>query len=371
MNRKQLAKKLLSKAGVEINGTNPWDIQIKNEQLYDRVFSHGTLGLGEAYMDGWWDAEKIDDFFFRATSAQLEKSPDLLDWKLSLFIFRHILFNAGSKLYAFDIGEKHYDIGNDLFELMLGKTMTYSCGYWKEAQNLEEAQIAKFDLICRKLQLRPGMRVLEIGCGWGGFAKYASEKYGVTVLGITVSREQATLAKKECFALPIEICLQDYRSLKGKFDRIVSIGMFEHVGYKNYKTYINKARELLRDDGLFLLHTIGGNRSVRAIDPWINKYIFPGAMIPSIKQIGNSLENIFVMEDWQNIGPDYDKTLMAWFKNFDANWEKISAKYGERFYRMWKFYLLSCAGGFRSRKNQLWQIVLSPKGIKGGYASIR
>jgi len=371
MNKKELARKILKRAKISINGDKPYDIQIKNEELYKRFFRYGTVGLGEAYMDGWWDAEKLDEFFYRALSANLKEIPEIKNWRFAFFILKRLIANAGAEINAFNIGKKHYDIGNDLFELMLDKRMVYSCGYWKNANNLDEAQEDKLDLVCRKLYLKPGMKVLDIGCGWGGLVEYMARKYNVKAVGITVSEEQAKYSREICKNLPVEIKLRDYRNIKGSFDRIVSIGMIEHVGYKNYRCYMRKIYDLLNDNGLFLLHTIGGNKSVFATDPWIDKYIFPGGMLPSIKQIGAATENLFVMEDWHNFGQDYDKTLMAWFENFHRHWPKISAKYGERFYRMWKYYLLSCAGLFRSRKTQVWQIVFSKSGVKGGYDAIR
>jgi cyclopropane-fatty-acyl-phospholipid synthase len=255
---------------------------------------------------------------------------------------------------------------------MLDKRMNYSCAYWKNAQNLDQAQENKLELICRKINLKPGMRVLDIGCGWSAFGKYAAEKYDVKVTGITVSKEQVELGRKFCEGLPVEIRLMDYRGLNEKFDRIVSVGMFEHVGYKNYRTFFETANKCLTEDGLFLLHTIGTNKSEDTLDIWSEKYIFPNGMLPSVAQIGKTIENLFVMEDWHNFGTDYDKTLMAWYNNFDKNWEKIKDKYSERFYRMWKYFLLSSAGSFRSRRrSQLWQIVLSKNGVPGGYQSVR
>ncbi|HFC10597.1 MAG TPA: cyclopropane fatty acyl phospholipid synthase [Candidatus Kaiserbacteria bacterium] len=372
---RKIAERLLKEADVTINGSNPWDMQVKNEKVFDEVFSRGSLGLGEAYMAGWWDAEKLDEFFYKILSAHLDrKLLSLLkfkDIKTALYLASASLFNLSSKKRSFQVGKTHYDAGNDLFTHMLDSRLTYTCGYWKDAETLDQAQTAKLDLVCKKVGLKPGMKILDIGCGWGSFVKYASEKYGVTAVGITVSKEQAELARENCKGLPVEIRVEDYRDTRGTFDRIISLGMFEHVGYKNYQTYMEVVHKLLKDDGLFLLHTIGGNKSVHATDPWINKYIFPNSMLPSIKQIGESIEKIFVMEDWHNFGTDYDKTLMAWFENFENNWQHLSEKYDERFYRMWKYYLLSCAGLFRAREAQLWQIVLSKTGVKGGYSSIR
>lgn len=367
---KEVALSLLREADVKVGGSQRWDIQIKNEEFYKRVLRQGNLGLGEAYMDGWWECKSIDQFIYRVIRANLRRKVSL-SGTLLFSIFLGLVLNLQRKSRAFVVGERHYDIGNDLYQRMLDKRMVYSCGYFKDARSLDEAQEAKLELICRKLALKPGMRVLDIGCGWGSLAKYAAERYKVEVVGLTVSRKQAEIARKMCKGLPVGIRVQDYRDTTGKFDRVVSVGMFEHVGYKNYRRFMRVVRRLLKDDGLFLLHTIGRNTSAVSADPWIHKYVFPNGMLPSAKQIGASVERIFVMEDWHNFGADYEKTLLAWFHNFDRSWGDIKDKYGERFYRMWKYYLLSCAGAFRARSIQLWQVVLSPKGVPGGYRSFR
>lgn len=365
-----IAEKLLREAGITVNGNNPWDIQVHHPDFFRRVFREGSLGLGESYMDGWWDSPRLDEFFTRVLRARLDEKLKH-DVKLLSEAILARLFNRQSRRRAFIIGQRHYDLGNELFRNMLDKGMNYSCGYWKNADNLDAAQENKLDLICRKLGLQPGMRVLDIGCGWGGFARFAAERYGAEVVGITVSREQQELGSELSKGLPVEIRLQDYRDLDEKFDRVVSIGMFEHVGYKNYRTYMKVVSRCLTDEGLFLLHTIGGNRSVKSTNPWTNKYIFPNSMLPSVAQIGRAIEGLLVMEDWHNFGTDYDKTLLAWHENFEKNWDRIKHLYDERFYRMWRYFLLSSAGGFRSRSTQLWQVVLSRQGVPGGYQSIR
>ena len=368
---KRVVEKLLNMAGIKINGSHPWDIQIQNERFYKRVITEVELGMGESYMEGWWDAEKVDELICKIIRAELQNKIKH-NFKIAVQLAGFNLINMQSKRRAFIIGKKHYDLGNDLFQYMLDSRMNYSCGYWKDAKSLDEAQENKLDLICKKIYLKPGMKILDIGCGWGAFGKYVAEKNDVEVTGITVSKEQAALGRELCKGLPVEIKLQDYREVNEQFDRIVSVGMFEHVGYKNYPEFFRIAEKNLREDGLFLLHTIGEVRSVKDSDAWTHKYIFPNAMLPSISQIGKAIEGLFVMEDWHNIGADYDKTLMAWYQNFKNNWDKLKKKYGEGFYRMWKYFLLSSAGAFRARnKNQLWQIVLSKNGVPGGYNSIR
>lgn len=367
--RNQL-EKLLKGANIAFNGTNPWDIQVYNPGLYERIITQGTVGLGEAYMDGWWDCSQLDELFNKFCSAQIQSRVKLHPQSIKNGLRAYFINKQSTNLVSQVIAH-HYDIGNDLYNLMLDKRLTYSCGYWKKTRNLDEAQEQKFDLICRKLNLQAGQRVLDIGCGWGSFMKFAAERYRVSCVGITLSVEQATLARQSCEGFPIEIRLMDYRELNEQFNHIVSIGMFEHVGYKNYREYMDVARRCLSDDGLFLLHTIGGNKSVITVDPWMEKYIFPSGMLPSIKQIAQAIEERFVMEDWHNFGTDYDKTLMCWYENFTRHYPHIADKYDERFFRMWTYYLLSCAGAFRARANQLWQIVLSKNGVAGGYVAVR
>lgn len=363
-------RKILGRAGVRINGSRPWDIKVHNNQFYARVLGEGSLGLGESYMDGWWDCEALDQLFFRIFRAGLDEMA--LTWKDGLTSLKARLYNAQNISRSFQVGRHHYDLGNDLYRLMLDDRMIYSCAYWKDAATLEEAQEAKLDLICRKLQLQPSMRLLDIGCGWGGMAAYAAEHYGVSVVGVTVSKEQAEFARYRCRKLPVAIELKDYRELTGTFDRIVSVGMFEHVGHQNYRTFMQHQRNLLTDDGLVLLHTIGRNRSGTTVDKWISRYIFPNSMLPSARQITAAAEKLFIIEDWHSFGTDYDITLMHWFENFDRSFELLPGdRYDQRFYRMWRYYLLACAGSFRARKNQLWQIVLSPSGFTGGYRAPR
>ena len=377
---KKWAQNLLSLVDIKIDGERAWDIQIRDERFYGSVAHRGSLGLGESYMNGWWDAQELDQFFFKVFGANLE-SKVRFSWPAVSSFIEGFLLNLQTRSHAFDIGEKHYDVGNDLYKAMLGKSLTYTCGYWpasptsgqggKDVKNLDEAQEAKLNLVCRKIGLKPGDSVLDIGCGWGSFLKFAAEKYGAHGLGVTVSKEQVNLAKELCGELPVEIRLEDYRNIKGKFDHVVSLGMFEHVGRKNYRDYMEIVHNVLKDGGLFLLHTIGSSRSLVDTDPWIQKYIFPNSMLPSIAQIGKSIEGLFVMEDWHNFGADYDKTLMAWWGNFNRAWPELSKSYSDRFYRMWKYYLMTSAASFRSRRIQLWQIVLSKNGVRSGYIPVR
>ncbi len=370
---KKVIADLLAAADITINGSRPWDIKVLNEDFYDRVFRYGTLGVGEAYMDGWWECEKPDEFFFRAFRGSLEEK--VKNWRTAIHVLKATVFNYQKKSRAAEVAERHYNLSNELYEYMLGKMMAYTCAYWPHAKNLDEAQNAKLDLICKKIGLKPGMKILDLGCGFGSFMKFAVEHYNVSAVGVNLSKEQVRFGREWCKGLPIEFQLIDYREAKGMFDRVISIGLTEHVGYKNYRSLFEVANRALVDDGLFLLHTIGSNESHAATDPWITKYIFPNGMLPSIQQLSGAMEKSFIIEDLHNFGADYDKTLMAWFENFKKHWPELQkndpTNYDERFYRMWTYYLLACAGMFRARRGQLWQFVLSKKGVLGGYTSVR
>ncbi|HXF29048.1 MAG TPA: cyclopropane fatty acyl phospholipid synthase [Chlamydiales bacterium] len=367
---KEEIAQIFSLADIQLNGTRAWDITVHNEGFYDRVLSGGSLALGESYMDGWWDSAALDDCMAHILQAHLDEEVTFT-WDLFVAYCKASFSNLQDKMGSMKVIDQHYQLGNDLYSKMLDPLMMYSCGYWKSASQLEQAQEAKCDLICKKLGLQKGMRVLDIGCGWGGFSKYAAEHYGVEMVGITLSENQAKQAREVCKGLPVEIRVQDYRDLNESFDRILEIGMFEHVGVKNYPIFMQTVHRCLKPGGLFMLHTIGRNSSGNITDPWIEKYIFPNSVLPSISQIGSSVEGLFVMEDWHNFGCDYDKTLMAWFRNFDAHWSSLQQVYGPRFYRMWKYYLLSCAAAFRTRNIQLWQVVLAKEGVAGGYSRIQ
>jgi cyclopropane-fatty-acyl-phospholipid synthase len=356
--------RMLAKADIRLDGPRSWDIQLHSPDVLERIVSRGSLGLGESYMDGDWDAGRLDEFFTHLLRARLDREVKPLS--LLLPVLRERVFNRQNPRRAWQVGERHYDLGNDFYQSMLGPSMTYTCGYWKNADTLDQAQEAKLELICQKLRLKPGMRLLDIGCGWGGFMAYAAARHGVECVGVTVSREQAAFARQRHPDPRLEFRLQDYRGIEGQFDAIASIGMFEHVGKKNYRTFMRVVRSCLADDGVFLLQTIGKNERAGITDPWIEKYVFPNGEIPAINHISDAMDGLLVTEDLHNFGADYDKTLMAWHSNFEAAWSRFADALGERFHRRWRYYLLSCAGAFRARDLQLWQWTLSKQGIHGG-----
>jgi cyclopropane-fatty-acyl-phospholipid synthase len=357
-NPEGFVRELLEKAGIEVGGSAPHDIIVHDKRFYARVARDGALGLGESYIDGWWDSPSIDQMITRIHLARL---PDRIrkNWKFIAAVLKARLLNLQSRKRAFQIGEHHYDVGNDLYKAMLDKRMAYTCAYWKDAKTLDEAQEVKLDLVCRKLGLREGMRVLELGCGWGSFAKYAAEKYGVAVTGYTVSKEQIALGRELCAGLPVDLRLEDYRNAEGTYDRVLSIGIMEHVGYKNYRTYMQVVDRCLAPDGVSLIHTIGSSTSEPTSDPWTQKYIFPNGHLPSVAHLAAAMEGLFVLEDFHNFGPHYDPTLMAWHRNFTEAWPQLRAQYDDRFFRIWTYYLLMSAAAFRARYIHLFQLVMT------------
>lgn len=373
---KDLFSAYLEKAGISINGSKPYDIRINDESMFKRVKFNPALAVGESYMKGEWDCDRLDELFDKICQNRLDQQFDD-KWLITLSSLVNTLVNFQSHSRSKQVAEKHYNLGNEFYKDMLGKSMAYTCAYWKNAASLDEAQYNKFDLVCRKVHLKPGDNVLELGCGWGSMAKFMAEKYGCNVVAVNISTEQVRHARQICQNLPVKVYLADYRDdhlynpSQTRFDKVVSVGLCEHIGHKNYRHFIELVRRNIKDEGLFLLHTIGKNDSTSYVNPWINKYIFPNGILPSIKLLGAAFENLFVLEDFHNFGADYDKTLMAWYDNFIANWDKHKKSYDETFFRLWSYYLLSCAGGFRARSMHLWQMVLSPNGVPGGYESVR
>jgi cyclopropane-fatty-acyl-phospholipid synthase len=371
---REAVQKRLCEADIEIDGSRPWDIRVSDERFFSSVLSDGSLGAGESYMKGWWDCDQLDEMAVRVLNQEAACPSGNRLTRLAATA-RVLLFDLQKGIGSRRVAKVHYDLPVPLFEAMLGPTMNYSCGYWRTANDLTTAQQDKMKLICSKVGLQPGMRVLDIGCGWGGLARHVAQEHACEVVGITISEKQQEYAAKACAGLPVVIHARDYRDASpeslGTFDAITSVGMIEHVGPKNYARFFAQVARLLRPTGLALVQTFGREQS-QPTDPWINQYIFPNSYVPSMCELNQGMKGLFVMEDWHNFGADYDRTLLAWASNFElwaeANWKQTDP----RLYRMWRYYLLTFAAGFRVRNRaQLWQAVLSPAGVPGGYRSIR
>lgn len=336
---------------------------IKDPDVYRRVLVQGDLGLGESYMDGQWESNDLEAFVAEMLKLEVvKKDLGLLGLPLlssaivgsvSWLLFPTNLSASGAKQNI----AKHYDISMKLYEQMLGPTMQYSGAYYHAPDmSLEAAQIAKMRLVAEKLDLKPGMKVLELGCGFGALADLMATEYGVEVTGVTLSEDQHAYAKKHFKNGKVDIRLQDYRSMTGQFDRIYSVGIFEHIGRNCYETYFEKCQELLKDDGIMVIHTIGFCRSGQwNHGGWMNTYIFPGAELPTMSHFTQQFQEQWHLEDWQSFGVSYAKTLRAWKDNLN-NWQGLE-EFDQSFRRMWEYYLMCCAASFQARRTKLWQLV--------------
>lgn len=377
---KALVTAKLAQAGITINGTNPWDLIVKDDRFYARTAIGGSLGLGDSYAEGLITCEDIGALQQRWIAA--DTHPPGPRWPRNpaeaWIRLKMLMSNQQNIERSRDVGKFHYDIGNDLYRRMLGPTMAYSCGYWAgikyatDALALDQAQRNKYQIICEKLNLRWGMRVLEIGCGSGGFAAYAAREYGVDIVGVSISKEQIAYAQQAypdlCASGQINLQLMDYRGMYDtfgqQFDAAVSIGMFEHVGPANYAVYMKAVRDCLKPHAPFLLHTIVGNGNP---DPFMWYRIFRGGVLPLEAQMAKAAKPYFAIEHVENFGYDYYLTLKAWWNNFVAAWPELEHTYDRRFYRMWEFYLKACAALFEARRIHLQHWLLVPGGTKHGY----
>ncbi len=365
---RQWVTRLLESADIRVDGGRPWDPRVRDGRFFARVVRAGSLGLGDSYVDGWWECADLVEFFHRLLRRlQLESA----SWVDRLAALQARLLNLQTRWRARSVADAHYDLDASFFMSFLDRFNQYTCGYFRDTDELDAAQEKKLELICRKLRLRAGDQVVDIGCGWGGFARFAAERYGAHVTGVTISPEQARYARRFCRGLPVRVLECDYRDLHGRFDKALVCGMIEHVGYRNYRRLMDKVRCLLHDGGLFVLQTIGRNTTAHHGDPWITRHIFPNSMLPSLRQLAAAAEGLFVVEDVHNFGAHYEQTLLRWYERFRDGWPRFADRFGERFRRMWRYYLLSSAGAFRARSIQLWQIVLSPQGVPGGYVAPR
>lgn len=350
----------LAIADIQVNGTRPWDLIVRDPRFYERLLRTRSIGLGDSYMDSWWECADLEGCLWRILQSQV-KNRRLAWWKSTIDRAASFFVNAQNRRGAKKVAEEHYDLGNELYQRMLDRRMVYSDGRWNAAKTLDQAQEKKLRAVCEAIALQPGMRLLDIGCGWGGLAKFAAEEYGASVVGVTISERQVELARDRCAGLPVSILLLDYRDIRGKFDRIVSLGMIEHVGKRNYRRYFEVARRAVRSNGLFYLSTVGSCGPVHCDDPWMLKHIFPNSHIPSWKEIENGMRGIFFAKNRENWSEDYRQTVLAWLGNFQRSWQEIRAQYDERFGRMWKYYLCAAAAGLRAGTSECWEVVLSPR----------
>lgn len=338
---------------------------IKDDAVIRRIFSGGhNLALGETYVEGLWDSNDIRKLVIELIKLERVKMQlglhalpiflgEVLGKLLALFLPSNTLSSSRKNITY------HYDISDDMFQRQLGPTMQYTCAYFhRPDMSLDEAQLAKMRIIAHKLDLRPGMRVVELGCGYGAFAYLLATEFGVHVTGVSLSNDQVAYAKKNFAHSRVDIRLQDYRNVEGVYDRVYSVGIFEHIGRKNYKTYFDKCYDLLAPDGIMLIHTIGWGVSGRwNPNTFMFKHIFPGAEIPHASHMTKKYTDRWHLEDWHNFGKSYSPTAQHWYANLEGS-DEFEAM-DESFKRMWRYYLLGGAAAFDSRRCSLWQLVFT------------
>lgn len=330
-----------------------------------RIVRNPELALGETYMEGAWDVGEGQLSAFLGLLMRNVPQPQPGSPWHSVENLLHTLHTWNPIRRSYRNVAHHYDLDEWLFRQFLDQDMQYSCAYFQEPDiSLEEAQRAKCRHILHKLQLRPGQRVLDIGCGWGGLALYLAERAGVQVTGLTLSKEQLRVArlraKERGLDGKVRFLLEDYRQHEGRYDRISSVGMFEHVGQPHYRRYFETVHKLLADDGIALIHTIGRQRRDSATNPWIRRYIFPGGAIPALSEIDEALKpTTLITTDVEVLRLHYAYTLAAWQNRFRKARTRIAERLGERFCRMWEFYLAGCENAFRWRDLVVFQIQLA------------
>jgi cyclopropane-fatty-acyl-phospholipid synthase len=356
---KKAVERILSTVDVRIGGSRPFDMQVHSDLFYKRVLLEGSVGLGESYMDGLWDCADLEELVFRFVESGIERRFRLLPGFVTMNALGHLVNRQPRSL-----GERtsrHYNTDNDLFASFLGKYKNYSCAFYEEGDDLDTAQLKKMDLICDELCLRPGENVLDIGGGWGEIAKHMASR-GCRITSINIADEQMRAAREHCKGASVDVVKCDYRDVAGTFDKIAIIAMMSHVGHKNHRPLFETVHRHLAPDGLVFVDTVGSAVSLQNGNPWIDKYIFPGIVFPSIQQISRAVEGLFVIEAVRNFGASYVKTLRAWNANLRRAWPRLSHRHDERTRRMFEFFFLTVAGFFRARDFQNWYVVLSPEG---------
>lgn len=353
-------------------GKPAFTVKIHGEIPLKELVTSTSLALGEAYMDGRLEIE--GDLYAALDQFMGQMGKFFTDRKA----LQKLLHSSASRKNQKKEVQSHYDIGNEFYQMWLDLTMSYSCGYFqKETDRLYEAQVNKADYILQKLHLQEGMTLLDIGCGWGFLLTEAAKKYKIHGTGITLSEEQyrkfQERIQEEHLEAYLEVKLMDYRELKkqeGRFDRIVSVGMVEHVGREQYPLFLSCAANALKPGGVFLLHFISALKEYPG-DPWMKKYIFPGGMVPSLREmIAASAEENFHILDVENLRLHYTKTLLCWRDNFTQHRTEICDIYGEQFARMWELYLCACAATFHNGVIDLHQILMT-KGINNELPMVR
>lgn len=357
---KHLITYLFSRADIRVGGSRSWDIEVTDPRFFRTLMKRGSLGLGEAYMDGWWRAEDLEAFFYRCIKSNLYQASQSLPFHVRRRLLDK-LNNQQNRNKSVRVARQHYNLGNDLFFEFLGHYKNYSCGYFRDTDDLCQAQLKKMQQICREMAFKSGERVLDVGGGWGEIARHVATNHECQITSINISDEQITHARRHCAGLPVEIKKLDYRDLDKGFDKILVIAMLTHVGPKNYRVFMETLHRCLEPGGTVLIESVGSPTDKINCEPWTDKYIFPGGVIPSLRQIDRAIDGLFTRERTAEFGDYYHLTMRAWHENFTRAWPQLQLRYPEKVRLMFEYFFLSVAAAFRARSLLHWHIVLRKK----------
>jgi cyclopropane-fatty-acyl-phospholipid synthase len=352
-----LVAAVLRTAGIHLGGDQPWDVQVTDPRFYSSVLLRGSLGFGESYMRGWWHVEDLEEVAYRLSRAGLHWVARALPPHL-VALAAASFSNRQTRTDSVNLVDRHYNLGNDLFRGFLGRSMVYSCAYFDDTESLDRAQELKLDLICRRLGLKAGERLLDIGGGWGEFARHAALHYGCHVTSINIADEQIRHARERCAGLPVEIVKCDYRDLRGSFDKVAVIAMLTHVGHSNYRRFMTIVHDCLATGGRVLVETLGSRISKVNCEPWTNRYIFPGGVVPSLRQIDRAADGLLARTEVTEFGHHYVPTLRSWNANLHASWPQLAGRYPETTRLMLGYFFLTVAGAFRAGHLKYWHVQL-------------
>ncbi len=355
-----LVERALRRADVRIDGDRPHDIRVLDPRFYGDVLRRGSLGFGECYVRRWWDADDVEELAFRLIRSGV--------YSLSSAVpglprdLRDMFANQQTRRLATRVADEHYSMGNDVFFAFLGGVRNYSCGIFDGDADLDAAQTRKLAKISSLLDLRPGERLLDVGGGWGELSRHAAAAHGCEVTHVNLSDEQIRHASALCTDLSVRVEKRDWRDVEGRFDKIAVIAMLTHVGPKNYRRFMQRMHDRLEPGGLMLIETVGTRHAAVRCEAWLDKYIFPGGVVPTRRQILGAADGLFDETRFESSGEHYVQTLRCWQENFERNWTDLSSRYDEERRRIFNYFFQSIGGAFRAGYVDHWHILLRRTG---------
>jgi len=345
-------------AGVRCNGSRLFDPQILDDRFYTACATRGTLGFGESYVANWWACDDLEELAYRLTVSRINQVGRFAPL-LAMSYLVSLLRNNQTLERSRRVADRHYNIGNDLFFSFLGRYRNYSCALFEGTESLDAAQKAKMERICELLELSERDHLLDVGGGWGHLARHAALQHGCTVTSINIADEQITYAREMCAGLPVDVRKCDYRQLTGRYTKAAVVAMFTHVGSKNHRTFFECIHRCLPEGSRLVMETVGSSHSNVTLEPWTERHIFPGGVVPSLRQIDHAASGLFVRGYTREFGSHYVLTLRAWYDNLMAAWPELSTRYSESTLRTFEYFFLTVAGTFRAGRLKHWHLVMS------------